>query len=47
MPKTLIALAPMADYTDQPFSLLCREISGHDFIIFREMVSSEAVVRGN
>lgn len=37
----------MADYTDQPFSLLCREISGHDFIIFREMVSSEAIVRGN
>jgi nifR3 family TIM-barrel protein len=47
MPKPLIALAPMADYTDQPFSLLCREIFGHDFIIFREMVSSEAIVRNN
>jgi tRNA-dihydrouridine synthase B len=47
MLKPLIALAPMADYTDQPFSLLCREISGHDFLIFREMVSSEAIVRGN
>lgn len=43
----IIALAPMADYTNQPFSLLCREISGGNFTIFREMVSAEAVVRGN
>jgi tRNA-dihydrouridine synthase B len=47
MPKKIIALAPMADYTDQPFCLLCREIAGNDFAIYREMVSSEAIVRGN
>lgn len=45
--KKLLALAPMADYTDQPFSLICREASGNDFVIYREMVSAEAVVRGN
>lgn len=37
----------MADYTDQPFSLICREVSGKDFLIFREMVSAEAIIRGN
>ena len=37
----------MADYTDQPFSLLCREVAGKDFVIFREMVSAEAIVRGS
>lgn len=47
MPKKEIALAPMADYTDRPFSLLCREVSGREFIIYREMVSAEALVRGN
>jgi len=47
MLKKIIALAPMADYTDQPFCLLCREIAGQDFVIYREMVSSEAIVRGN
>lgn len=52
--KPIIALAPMADITDSPFCRLCREIStanagqaGKDFIIFREMVSAEAIVRGN
>lgn len=43
--QPIIALAPMADYTDEPFSLICKEF-GADFI-FREMVSSEALVRGN
>ncbi|MFA5128040.1 MAG: tRNA-dihydrouridine synthase family protein [Patescibacteria group bacterium] len=43
----VVSLAPMADYTDQPFSILCREVSGKDFLIFREMVSAEAIVRGN
>ncbi len=47
MPKSIIALAPMADYTDRPFGLLCREISGNDFVIYREMVSSAAIVRCN
>lgn len=45
--KPVIALAPMADITDSPFCRLCREVSGKDFIIFREMVSAEAIVRGN
>lgn len=45
--EKIIALAPMADYTDQPFSILCREVAGRDFFIYREMVSSEAIVRGN
>ncbi|MDO9509818.1 MAG: tRNA dihydrouridine synthase DusB [Candidatus Magasanikbacteria bacterium] len=45
--KPLVILAPMADYTDSPFTQLCRKISGKDFIVFKEMVSSEAVVRGN
>ncbi len=45
--KPLVILAPMADYTDGPFGKICREYSGKDFVIFKEMVSSEAVVRGN
>jgi len=43
----IIALAPMADYTDSPFCRICREVGRKDFIIFREMVSSEALVRGS
>ncbi len=45
--KPIIALAPMADMTDSPFCRVCREVSGKDFVIFREMVSAEAIVRGN
>ncbi len=45
--KPIIALAPMADMTDAPFCGVCREVSGKDFVIFREMVSAEAIVRGN
>ncbi|MEK7212979.1 MAG: tRNA-dihydrouridine synthase family protein [Patescibacteria group bacterium] len=45
--KSIIALAPMADMTDGPFTKICREIAGKDFVIFREMVSAEAIVRGN
>ena len=41
----ILALAPMADFTDQPFCNICREVSGQDFVIFREMVSAEAIVR--
>ena len=37
----------MADMTDGPFTKICREIAGKDFVIFREMVSAEAIVRGN
>ncbi len=45
--KPILALAPMADITDQPFTYLCRKYSGKDFVIFREMVSAEAIVRNN
>jgi len=45
--KPIIALAPMADYTDQPFCKIARQVAGANFVIFREMVSSEAIVRGN
>ncbi len=37
----------MADYTDRPFTRLCRQVAGKDFVVFKEMVSSEAIVRGN
>ncbi len=45
--KPIIALAPMADMTDSPFCRICREVAGDKFIIFREMVSAEAIVRDN
>lgn len=45
--KPILALAPMADMTDSPFCRVCREVAGKDFVIFREMVSAEAIVRGN
>jgi tRNA-dihydrouridine synthase B len=45
--KPILALAPMADMTDSPFCRVCREVAGDDFVIFREMVSAEAIVRGN
>jgi nifR3 family TIM-barrel protein len=45
--KPIIALAPMADLTDESFCRVCREVSGNDFVIFREMLSAEAIVRGN
>jgi tRNA-dihydrouridine synthase B len=43
--KPLVALAPMADMTDLPFCLICKEHKTP--MMFREMVSSEAVVRMN
>ncbi len=45
LPRPIVALAPMADMTDLPFCLLCKEHGAP--IMFREMVSSEAIVRGN
>lgn len=42
----IYALSPMADMTDSAFCQLVREIGGAD-IVFREMVSSEALVRDN
>jgi tRNA-dihydrouridine synthase B len=46
-PRPIVALAPMADMTDPPFCRVCREVSGDSFVIFREMVSSVAIIRGN
>jgi len=70
--KPIIALAPMADITDQVFCRVCREVNHltpnpspckgdgknkkflplvggefSPFVIFREMLSAEAIVRGN
>lgn len=42
----IYALSPMADMTDSAFCRVVREIGGAD-IVFREMVSSEALVRDN
>ncbi len=48
LPRPIIALSPMADMTDSAFCRLVKEISGADApVVFREMVSSEAVFRGN
>ena len=44
--KKILALAPMADMTDSPFCQTVKHIGGCD-IVFREMVSSEAIVREN
>lgn len=43
--KPIIALAPMADMSDLPFCLICKEKGVS--LMFREMVSSEAIVRLN
>lgn len=43
--RPIVALAPMADMTDLPFCLVCKELGAP--LLFREMVSSEAIVRMN
>jgi tRNA-dihydrouridine synthase B len=47
--QPIIALSPMADMTDSAFCRVVKEVTGEQEypIVFREMVSSEAVVRGN
>lgn len=45
LPRPIIGLSPMADMTDTPFNLVCKAHGAP--LIFKEMVSSEAVVRGN
>lgn len=42
----IYALSPMADMTDSAFCQMVRQIGGAD-IVFREMVSSEALIREN
>ncbi len=41
----IIALSPMADMSDMPFCLIAKELGAE--IMFREMISSEALVRGS
>ena len=43
--RPIIALSPMADMTDSAFCQTVKDVSNP--IMFREMVSSEAIVRGN
>ena len=50
--RPIVALSPMADMTDSAFCRVVREVVKTNakesrLIVFREMVSSEAVVRGN
>lgn len=45
LPRPIVGLAPMADMTDSAFCRLVKKLASP--IIFREMVSSEAVVRDN
>lgn len=45
LPRPIVALAPMADMSDLPFCLICKERGTP--LMFREMVSSEAIVRLN
>ncbi len=44
--KPILALSPMADMTDSAFCQVVRKIGGAD-VVYREMVSSEAIVREN
>lgn len=44
-PKPIVALAPMADMSDLPFCLVCKDKGVP--LMFREMVSSEAIIRLN
>lgn len=44
--RKILALSPMADMTDSPFCQIVRQIGGAD-IVYREMVSAEALVREN
>ncbi len=44
--KPILALSPMADMTDSAFCQVVRQVGGAD-VVYREMVSAEAVVRDN
>lgn len=45
LPRPIVALAPMADMSDLPFCVICKDRKTP--LMFREMVSSEAIVRLN
>lgn len=44
-PRPIVALSPMADMTDSPFCRVAKRFGAK--IVFREMVSAEAIVRGS
>lgn len=44
-PRPIIGVSPMADMTDTPFNLMCKAHGAP--LIFKEMISSEAIVRGS
>lgn len=45
LPRPILGVSPMADMTDTPFNLMCKRHKAP--LIFKEMVSSEAVIRGS
>ncbi|MDP3985561.1 MAG: tRNA dihydrouridine synthase DusB [bacterium] len=45
LPHPIVALSPMADMTDSAFCRVVKQFANP--IVFREMVSAEAIVRGN
>jgi len=45
--RPIIALSPMADMTDSAFCRVVKDVTDVPLVMFREMVSSEAVVRRN
>jgi nifR3 family TIM-barrel protein len=45
LPRPIVALAPMADFTDSAFCRLCRRFGAQ--IVFHEMVSAEALIRNS
>lgn len=45
LPRPIVALAPMADMSDLPFCVICKDRGTP--LMFREMVSAEAIVRLN
>lgn len=45
LPVPILGLAPMADYTDLPFGLICKDFGAR--VIFREMLSAEAIIHHN
>ncbi len=48
LPRPIIALSPMADMTDSAYCRVVRLVTGGQSpIVFREMVSAEAVIRGS
>lgn len=45
--QPIIALSPMADMTDSAFCRVTKELTDVPLVMFREMVSAEAVIRRN